>query len=153
MKRDSLLREVTRLFGQIQRDGVACCGSTGTQCTILTELGRGGPMTLVELSRRVGLDKGWTSRAVEALVQEGLVSKTAGETDRRTVRLALSAEGEARFEQLNQTLNAQAERVLARVPAGSRPGVTAALATLREALKAEAEGQPVLVGVEGEGAE
>ena len=129
---------------QAQREGIACCGTTPTQCTLLTEIGRNGAMTLAALSRRAGLDKGWTSRAVEALVQEGLLTKVPSPNDRRTVSIDLSAEGKARFEQLDRTLNRQAERVMTRIPAQERAQVTRALELLRAALRAEAEGGPRL---------
>ncbi|HWI64062.1 MAG TPA: MarR family transcriptional regulator [Symbiobacteriaceae bacterium] len=147
---DSLLREVSRLFAQVQREGVACCGTTSTQCTLLTELGRNGPMTLADLGRRVGLDKGWISRAVEGLVQEGLLTKVPSADDRRTVIIDLSPAGHERFAELNRTLNQQAERVLARIPEAQRPGVVAAMELLKEALRAEAAGEPVLIQLEGD---
>ena len=82
----ALLREVARLHVQLQRTCVAYCGgTTTTQCTVLTELGRSGPVTLAELSRRIGFDKSWTSRAVENLVQEGLVEKVVNRQDRRSI--------------------------------------------------------------------
>src|SRR6516165_655145 len=107
----NLLREVARLHVHSQREQVACCnGTTSTQCLILTEVGRYSPMTLAELGRRTSLDKGWLSRAVETLVQHGLLTKTLGEIDRRTIKIALSPAGETRYQQLNETLNAHAER-------------------------------------------
>ncbi len=134
-----LLREVARLHAQAQREQVACCnGTTSTQCLILTEVGRHGPLTLAGLGRRLSLDKGWLSRAVETLVQEGLLTKEGGNTDRRTIRIALSPGGETRYEQLNETLNAHAERVMARVPPAEREQVAHALVLLHQALQAEA---------------
>src|SRR5258708_39989340 len=66
----ALLREVARLHTQLQRNCVSyCAGTTATQCTVLTELGRSCSVTLATLSRRIGFDKSWTSRAVENLVQ------------------------------------------------------------------------------------
>lgn len=113
----ALLREVARLHTQLQRNCVASCGgTTTTQCTVLTELGRSGPVTLAELSRRIGFDKSWTSRAVENLVQEGLVEKVTNTQDRRTVRLSLTPLGQARLADLNQTLNALANRTFEYIP-------------------------------------
>lgn len=113
----ALLREVARLHTHLQRLCVPCCeGTTVTQCTVLTELSRGGSMTLAHLSRRIGLDKSWTSRAVEQLVQERLVEKAPGGEDRRTVQLSLSGTGVARVQALDQTLNALAEQALERIP-------------------------------------
>jgi len=134
-----LLREVARLHAHSQREQVACCnGTTSTQCLILTEVGRCGPMTLAELGRRTSLDKGWLSRAVETLVRNGLLTKALGDTDRRTIRIALSPAGKTRYQQLNETLNAHAERVMARIPPAEREQVAHALAQLYQALQAEA---------------
>ena len=36
----SLLREVTRLYARAQRTAADCCGTTPTQCQVITELGR-----------------------------------------------------------------------------------------------------------------
>jgi DNA-binding MarR family transcriptional regulator len=135
----ALLREVARLHAHAQREQVACCnGTTSTQCQILTEVGRHGPMTLAALGRRLSLDKGWMSRAVETLVQEGLLTKQAGADDRRTIRIALSPAGATRHQQLNETLNAHAERVMSRIPPTEREQVAHALALLHHALQAEA---------------
>ena len=135
----TLLREVARLHVHVQREQVACChGTTSTQCLILTEVGRNGPMTLADLGRRTNLDKGWLSRAVETLVQEGLLTKALGDADRRTIRIALSPAGQMRSQQLNETLNAHAERVMARIPPAEREQVAHTLAQLYQALQAEA---------------
>jgi DNA-binding MarR family transcriptional regulator len=126
------------LYVQLQRQGVACCNETTlTQCTILTEVGRGGPLTLIELGQRVGLGKSWTSRAVQRLVEEGLLLKTAGATDRRNVILRLSPAGEQRYQALNQLLNTQSEQVLGRVPAAEQENVVRALEFLLAALRRE----------------
>ncbi len=135
----NLLREVARLHAHSQREQVVCChGTTSTQCLILTEVGRNGPMTLADLGRRTSLDKGWLSRAVEKLVQEDLLIKALGNDDRRTIRIALSPAGEMRLRQLNETLDAHAERVMARIPSAEREKVAQALALLYQSLQAEA---------------
>lgn len=131
----ALLREVARLHTQLQRNCVAYCGgTTTTQCTVLTELGRSGPLTLAALSRRIGFDKSWTSRAVDNLVQEGLVEKVASTQDRRTVQLSLSPAGEARLADLNQTLNALADRTFEHIPGAQHTSVRTALELLQQAL-------------------
>lgn len=148
----ALLREVARLHTQLQRNCVAYCrGTTTTQCTVLTELGRSGPVTLAELSRRVGFDKSWTSRAVENLVQEGLVEKVPSTQDRRTVRLSLSPAGEARLADLNHTLNALAERTFEHIPSAQHAAVRGALELLQQALfTLTTETTASIAGEEGE---
>lgn len=147
----SLLREVARLHMQAQREGAYCCsGTSTTQCTILTELGRHGPMTLAELGRRLDVDKGWVSRAVESMAQDGLLAKVPGETDRRTITISLTELGEERHQELDQVLNDHSERVMARIPAGEREGVYRALGLLRDALRAELNQEPILIQLEDE---
>ena len=131
----ALLREVARLHVQLQRSCVAyCCDTTVTQCTVLTELGRVSPVTLAELSRHIGFDKSWTSRAVENLVQEGLVAKVPSQTDRRTIQLSLTTEGEERLRELNQTLNGLADQAMERIPESEHANVHQALEWLQRAL-------------------
>ena len=134
-----LLREVARLHVRAQRQTLACTGAGTTQCTILTELGRAPSMTLAELSRRLRLDKGWTSRAVEQLVQEGLVAKAGSENDRRVVALSLTRAGAAQHARLESALDGHVAGVIARVPAAERAAVARALELLHEAYVADAE--------------
>jgi DNA-binding MarR family transcriptional regulator len=133
----ALLRDVARLHVRAQRQLLACESASATQCTILTELGRAEPTTLAELARRLRLDKGWTSRAVDQLVDEGLVDKTAGDADRRTVALTLTRSGAARHRQLEALLDEQVGRVIERIPRSERAGVARALSLLLAAYLAE----------------
>lgn len=140
----ALLRETARLHLQLQRLAVAGCDqTTSTQCFIISELGRNRTLTLADLARRVGLDKSWTSRAVEALAQEGLIAKVQSDEDRRTVQLSLTEVGQQRFENLNIVLDTQAERVLNRIDAIQQPQIFEALRLIRDALRTELSGTVV----------
>jgi DNA-binding MarR family transcriptional regulator len=140
----ALLREVARLHVRAQRALLACQTAGATECTILTELGRAQPMTLAELARRLRLDKSWTSRAVDQLVEQGLVAKVAGDADRRTVALSLTRRGTARHRHLEQMLDEQVARVIARVARTERALVARALRLLHAAYAAElADGEAV----------
>ena len=135
----SILREVARLQLQIQRSrAMACDGTTSTQCFIISELGRSGQLTLAELGRRLSLDKGWVSRGIDTLVEEGLVEKRPGEGDRRTVILSLTKAGTGRYRTLNAALDDQADGVMARIPTKDRAKVVESLQLLRQALRSEA---------------
>ena len=94
-------------------------------------------MTLAQLARRLRLDKGWTSRAIDQLVDVGLVDKAAGGTDRRTIALSLTRRGRAEHRRLETILNDQVARVLARIPGAQRPAVTRALTLLHDAYARE----------------
>lgn len=133
-----LLREVARLHLKLQRACVATCNDTSsTQCFILGELYRSGPLTLADLGRQLALDKGWTSRAVESLTQEGLLVKRSNAEDRRTIMISLSKAGERRYRELDQALNVQVEQVMSHIPEAQRAGIYKSLRLLLDALKME----------------
>ena len=132
-----LLREVARLHVRAQRATLARDGASATTCTILTELGRAPSMTLAELARRLRLDKGWTSRAIDQLVASGLVAKAGGAGDRRTIALSLTRAGQAEHRRIEGLLNEQVTRVVGRVPAAQAAVLERALVALHDAYLAE----------------
>jgi DNA-binding MarR family transcriptional regulator len=134
----SLLREVTRLYARAQRTAADCCGTTPTQCQVITELGRTGPIALGELGRRLCLEKSWIGRAVEGLVTEGLVAKAPNPADSRSLIVRLTAAGQRRHKALNDQLEDHAGRVMSALPASDRIAVNRALRLLLSALRGDA---------------
>jgi DNA-binding MarR family transcriptional regulator len=146
MRAGWLLREVARIHSQLQRNEVAiCCDTPSTQCHILTELDRSGPLTFAELVRRLNTDKGWVSRTVESMTQEGLLTKEPNPNDKRTVIVSLTQEGAAKAAEVQSTLNIQSGRLLQRIPAAERENVFRALEFLHQALQSEIAGEPILI--------
>jgi DNA-binding MarR family transcriptional regulator len=131
----SLLREVARMYTRAQRVVADCCRTTSTQCHLLTELGRAGPLPLSELGTRVSLEKSWVSRAVEAMAARGWVTKEPNPSDARSWLVTLTADGERTVRELNQTLDDHAQRLLARLSARERDTVETSLLTLLKALR------------------
>jgi DNA-binding MarR family transcriptional regulator len=129
----ALLREVARLHVRAQRATLASHSASVTQCTILTELGRAQPMTLAELARRLRLDKSWTSRAIDRLVDDGLIEKVSSEVDRRTVSVSMTRAGVAHHQRLERLLNDQVARIITRVPKAEGAYVARVLGLLRDA--------------------
>ena len=134
----SLLREVTRLYVRAQRNAADCCGTSPTQCHVITELGRSGPIPMVELGRRLCLEKSWISRAIDGLVADGLVSKEPNPDDARSWLVRLTVAGARRLKALNGQIDAHAERVMSRVPNAQRAKVQQSLTALLDALRADA---------------
>src|SRR5690606_15787642 len=56
-------------------------------------IGRFAPLSVKDLARSANLDKGTASRAAQALVDRGLVSKTVSEHDGRGIVLDLTEQG------------------------------------------------------------
>ncbi|MDR7270511.1 DNA-binding MarR family transcriptional regulator [Pelomonas saccharophila] len=134
----SLLREVARIYTRAQRVVADCCRTTSTQCHLLTELGRAGPLPLSELGTRVSLEKSWVSRAVEAMAARGLVSKEPNPQDARSWLVTLTADGERTVHELNRSLDDHAESLLAALSPRERDAVETSLLTLLKALREDA---------------
>jgi DNA-binding MarR family transcriptional regulator len=132
------LRTLSRLFTDLQTLNFACCDvQSATQCTVLTTLDREGDLTLTALTRTLNLDKAWLSRTTDQMVEEGLLIKAPHPSDRRALLLNLTDAGRQSARNLNDQLNAQAQRVLNRLPAEERVQVVTLLHTLTDALTAE----------------
>jgi DNA-binding MarR family transcriptional regulator len=132
-----LLREVARLYTRAQRVVADCCRTTSTQCHLLTELGRSGPLPSGELGARLQLEKSWVSRAVDSLVAAGLVTKEPNPADARSVLVTLTADGRRRVKELNRTLDGHAARLLDSLDARDRATVQRALVIVLQALRAD----------------
>jgi N-acetylglutamate synthase-like GNAT family acetyltransferase/DNA-binding MarR family transcriptional regulator len=133
------LREVARLFLKSQRTRSACCDGTSTvQCHVLNELLRRGAMSQRALADALGLDKGWISRAVDALVRDGSLDKTPDAQDRRSVVLRLSGAGEQRAHALSAQLDRHAQTVLDGIAPQRHDEVARVLGWLLQALQGEA---------------
>ena len=131
----ALLREVARMYTRAQRVVADCCRTTSTQCHLLTELARTGPLPLSELGTRVSLEKSWVSRAVEAMVERGLVTKEPNPSDARSWLVTLTDEGVRTVNELNQTLDSHAEQLLGSLNTRERAAVENSLLLLMKALR------------------
>lgn len=133
-----LVREVVRLYVRAQRAHAKCGdGSATVQCHVLTELLRDEGISQQSLVARLGLDKGWISRAVDSLVADGSVSKQTNKQDRRSVTLALTCAGRLRARALEHELNGHAANLLGRIPRGRLSQVQESLQLLLDALSGE----------------
>lgn len=126
-----LLREVARLYTRAQRTVAECCRTSTTQCHLLIELGRSGPVPLNELGARLSLEKSWVSRAVDGLVERGWATKEPNPLDARSWLVTLTAEGQERVHELNATLDNHAARVLEHLSPRDRATVEKSLLLLK----------------------
>jgi DNA-binding MarR family transcriptional regulator len=131
----SLLREVARLYTRAQRVVADCCRTSNTQCILLTELGRSGPLPLSELGQRLSLEKSWISRAVDGLVKRGWATKQPNPQDARSWLVTLTDDGTERVRELNQTLDDHAEQLLGSLGGADRKAVETTLLLLLKALR------------------
>ena len=126
------------MYTRAQRVVADCCKTTSTQCHLLSELGRAGPLPLSDLGSRVMLEKSWVSRAVEAMVERGLVTKEPNPADARSWLVTLTADGERTVAALNRTLDEHAEKLLETLNERERAAVENSLLLLMKALREDA---------------
>jgi DNA-binding MarR family transcriptional regulator len=84
-----VIRHLTRLSGGPD-DGPAM---TATQRLALIETLEAEPIRLSDLSERLGVSPPTASRAVDALVDRGLLERVPDTSDRRAVRISLTRSG------------------------------------------------------------
>ena len=130
-----MLREVARMYTRAQRVVADCCRTTNTQCHLLTELDRSGPLPLSELGTRVCLEKSWVSRAVDAMVERGVVTKEPNPADARSWLVTLTADGERTVDELNRSLDEHADQLLGSLNERERAALEHSLLLLMKALR------------------
>ena len=77
-------------------------GFTRTQWRVMANLGKFGAMTARDICAISHIEKTKVSRAVAALEQAAMLSRTPSETDRRAEVLSLTSKGQTTFVQLGQ---------------------------------------------------
>ena len=132
-----LFRDLARMHVTAQRALLTQMRGTAAQCTVLTQLERSGPVSLAALTAALRLDKGWISRSIEQLVQDGFVTRRTDDRDRRAVRLALTAQGRRKAQAVNEALDHQLESDFGRRTGSERSEVVRGLVLLTEAYHAE----------------
>jgi DNA-binding MarR family transcriptional regulator len=115
-------------------------GLTPTQVSLLFTVVRAGPIGLSQLSRVEGLNPTMLSRAVGALEEEGLLSRTVDPTDRRAASVTATAAGRRLLGRLRAARSDVLRRQLSRLSATERQRLAEALPVL-EALSERIRGE------------
>ena len=138
MSTPTLLRDLVREYVRSQRR-TANCGDTAStvECHILTELLRAEPCTQQELAARLMLDKGWISRGLDRLAEEGLVTRTPDPADRRRVQIRLTPAGNGRALALDGRLDMHAKALLGGLTADEEDRLAPLLAKVLGSLRAD----------------
>ncbi|AOJ74044.1 MarR family transcriptional regulator [Burkholderia ubonensis] len=87
-----LTKRSDRGIGEVYRDKL---GISLPEARVIAAVGAFGPFSIMDLARHTNLDKSQASRAAEALLQQGLLERSASEADGRIVLIALTPDGRA----------------------------------------------------------
>jgi DNA-binding MarR family transcriptional regulator len=115
---------------------------TLTQVKTLTALSA-GELTVKQLAERLGLSLPGASRAVDALVERGLLGRREDPIDRRMKRLRCTDAGRDALARLDEARLAGVAQFTATLPAAQRKRLSGALRPILEELdRATKEGRP-----------
>jgi len=100
---EELARELMRHFDTLSREFLAPelgASFSKSEAALLAFLAEQGPATMSEVSSAVGLALSSATGLVDRLVERRLVERSRPESDRRTVRVVLTARGRRALEAL-----------------------------------------------------
>ena len=104
---DSLSLQIMELGAAIERrmaSALSPFNVTPAEFRILAVLERRGPSTAAQVAKCTPIDPSFISRTVQRLAEKGLLSRRRSRTDRRTVTLRPSPEGDQLLEQLHEPM-------------------------------------------------
>ncbi len=128
-----VVRGLARLSGNLDEGPPL----TATQRLCLFEVFETEPVRLSDLADRLGVSAPTASRAVDALVEHGLLARTADPDDRRAVRISSTEPGRARIsERKARVLDAFLPAASA-MPAADQEQLIELLSGLADALSGE----------------
>jgi len=128
-----IVRRLTRLSGGLD-EGPAL---TATQRVALIEtVEAGSPIRLHDLAERLGVTAPTASRAVDGLVEHGMLERRPDPADRRAVRISLTAEGRSLVDERKSRLLAAFLPAVATMPPADQERLVELLTELDGALTA-----------------
>lgn len=115
------------------------CGLALGEARCLAAIGAFAPLSVVDLAQYANLDKGQASRAAQALVDEGLVRKTAAAHDGRGVVLSLTPKGRTRWRKVMGLIERRNDEIFGCLSADERARFGDALDRLIARARADLE--------------
>jgi DNA-binding MarR family transcriptional regulator len=109
-------------------------GLTGPQVTLMACVVTGGPITLTEISRRLGMSHSTASGIVDRLQARGLLDRREDATDRRRTTITVTDSVTQYVQQLGAGPAGRLVAALERASPGQRRDIRKGLKTLRKLL-------------------
>ena len=125
-----VVRSLTRLSGGLEDD----LSLTATQRVALFETVESEPVRLHDLADRLGVSDPTASRAVDALVDHGLVERAPDRADRRAVRISLTPRGRTMVEERKRRVLDAVLPAIATIPAADQERLIELLGELDRSL-------------------
>jgi DNA-binding MarR family transcriptional regulator len=140
-----LVTELEALFSLLARTGAGLSDGpalTSTQRVVLIELVSTGPLRLGALAGRIGLSDPTVSRAVDGMVEAGIVERQQDPDDRRAVLHLATADGRDWVERRRREVEAALADSLEGLSATDRARLMTLIAKLNDELRAAESKHP-----------
>jgi DNA-binding MarR family transcriptional regulator len=136
MQGTQLVSELELLFSSLARTGIGLAdgGLTTTQRLALIELMDSGPLRLGALAERIGATDPTVSRAMDGLVDTGIVERQADPDDRRAVLHFVTAKGRAWVKRRRGEVAAALDQALERLTPADRADLIRLVGRLNDEL-------------------
>jgi DNA-binding MarR family transcriptional regulator/GNAT superfamily N-acetyltransferase len=116
-----------------------------SEARVLYELAHRDDPAAKDLGGELGLDAGYLSRILQKLDDSGLIARKPLPSDRRQVRLSLTAKGRQAFAKLDRSSHDEVAGMLDRLGDGERAALVHAMATIAKTLEPEAHARPAFL--------
>src|SRR5207249_1164665 len=131
-----LVTDFVRGFGLLQTDETPCGVAVPVSAAhALLELARDQPLSQIELSKRLRLDKSTVSRLLKDMEQRGWVTRRRFDGDIRYYRLQLTPQGAMLADEVKEARAAKFAHILERIPQPRRELALRGLEVLVEAIE------------------
>lgn len=131
----TLLFELSKLTRCCQEGSVICQKLTFYQFYVLDLIDRKGILEMSDLHDLLYIEKSTTTRLIEPLVQEGLITKEKAVEDKRTIHLSLTELGKKTCQQTWLCVSTYIDQIDTHIPNEKKNEVYAALHLFLDALK------------------
>jgi DNA-binding MarR family transcriptional regulator/GNAT superfamily N-acetyltransferase len=116
-----------------------------SEARVLYELAHRDDLAAKEIGGELGLDPGYLSRILQKLEDSGLITRKPLPSDRRQVRLGLTAKGRQAFARLDQSSHNEVAAMLGRLGDGECAALVHAMATIEKTLEPETRARPAFL--------
>jgi len=120
------------------RDGAFCEGVTFHQFIILDAVAKEKELHMVDLNKRLAVEKSTTTRLVNPLIKKGLMRRDKAAHDSRAVKFTLTKDGRETHKKVLICLTDFFQRALGNIPAKKRDDVLESVKLFITAIKKSA---------------
>ncbi|NKF49006.1 GNAT family N-acetyltransferase [Shewanella sp. WXL01] len=123
----------TKLVGALD-EGLLASNFPLVQVRILFELANNENLAAADLIERLSIDRGYLSRMISALSQQGLINKAPDAKNKKRIVLSLSDSGKAIFDQLDSASSREIGELISTLSRQERSELVSALRKVRRML-------------------